>query len=92
MSPRAAEFSRSASRHAAAEDQADRLQRRHVIDRGEGVVQRGAADPGLIRLPLRAMEPLSSPLPKDSNSRLQSRDEVMNVRHERLGDRRRQHR
>ena len=32
---------------------ADRLQRRHVIDGGEGVVHRGEADPGLLRLPLR---------------------------------------
>jgi hypothetical protein len=52
----------------------------------------GEADPGLLRLPLRAMAPLSSPLPKDSRSRLRGRDEVINVRHERLGDRRRQHR
>jgi hypothetical protein len=63
-----------------------------VVLNGEGVVQRGEADPGLLRLPLRAMAPLSSPLPKDSRSRLRGRDEVMNVRHERLGDRRRQHR
>jgi len=32
---------------------ADRLQRRHVIDGGKGVVHRGEADPGLLRLPLR---------------------------------------
>jgi hypothetical protein len=36
-----------------AERIADPLQRGHVIDRGEGVVQRGEADPCLLRLPLR---------------------------------------